>query len=58
MNIREGDKTEETHRYGDQTEDYWRGCGRGEWAKWVRGIKKSTEIIASLYINLGVNLKK
>ena len=24
----EGDKTEETHKYGEQTEGYWRGCGR------------------------------
>ena len=23
-----GDKTEETHKYGEQTERYWRGCGR------------------------------
>ena len=40
MNIREGkqnniktgreDKTEETHKYGEQTEGYWRGCGRGD----------------------------
>ena len=27
---REGDKTEETHKYGEQTEGYWRGCGRGD----------------------------
>ena len=26
---REGDKTEETLKYGEQTEDYWRVCGRG-----------------------------
>ena len=26
---REGDKTEETLKYGEQTEGYWRGCGRG-----------------------------
>ena len=33
--------------------------GEGVWAKWVRGIKKSTpEIIASLYTNLDVNFKK
>ena len=25
---REGDKTEETHKYGEQTEGYWRGFGR------------------------------
>ena len=24
---REGDKTEETHKYGEQTEGYWRGMG-------------------------------
>ena len=40
MNIREGktkiiqkqggDKTEETHKYGEQTEGYWRGGGRGD----------------------------
>ena len=55
---REGDKTEETHKYGEQTEGYWRGCGRGEWAKWVRGTKESTpEIIVALYANLDVNLK-
>ena len=23
------DKTEETHKYGEQTEGYWRVCGRG-----------------------------
>ena len=27
---REGNKTEETHKYGGQTEGYWRGCGRGD----------------------------
>ena len=27
---REGDKTEETHKYGEQTEGYWRGFGRGD----------------------------
>ena len=27
---REGDKTEETHKYGEQTEGYWRDCGRGD----------------------------
>ena len=43
-------KTEETHKYGEQTEGYWRGCERGEWAKWVRGTKESTpEIIVALY---------
>ena len=48
----EGDKTEETHKYGEQTEGYWRGCGRGGWTKWVRGTKESTpEIIISLYAN-------
>ena len=31
----------------------------GGWAKWVRGTKESTpEIIAALYANLHVNLKK
>ena len=25
---REGDKTEKTHKYGEQTEGYGRGCGR------------------------------
>ena len=28
------------------------------WAKWVRGIKESTEIIVSLYANLDVNFQK
>ena len=27
---REGDKTEETHKYGEQTEGYRRGCGKGD----------------------------
>ena len=27
------------------------GLWEGGWAKWVRGIKESTEIIASLYTN-------
>ena len=40
MNIREGkqnqyknreeDETEETHKYGESTEGYWRGCGKGD----------------------------
>ena len=62
MNIREGkqkyyknmemDKTEETHKYGKQTEGCWRGCGGGGSAKRVRGIKESTpEIIVALYAN-------
>ena len=55
---RDGDKTKETHKYGEQTEGCWRGCGRWEWAKWVRSIKESTKIIASLYTNLDVNFKK
>ena len=25
-----GGKTEETHKYGEQTEGYWRGCGKGD----------------------------
>ena len=45
---REGDKTEETHKYGEQTEGCQRGCGRGGWSKWVRGTKESTpEIIVA-----------
>ena len=48
---REGDKTKETHKYGEKTEGCWRVCGGRGWAKWVRGIKESTEIIASLYTN-------
>ena len=28
--FREGDKTEETHEHGEQTEGYWRGCARGD----------------------------
>ena len=31
---RERDKTEETHKYGEQTEGYWRGCGRGDGLNW------------------------
>ena len=27
---REGDNTEETHKYGEQTQGYRRGAGRGE----------------------------
>ena len=55
----EGDKTEETHTYGEQTEGYGRGCGRGGWAKWVRGTKESTpETIVALYANLDVYFKK
>ena len=30
----------------------------GEWAKWVRGTKESTEIIVALYANLDVNKNK
>ena len=26
---KEGDKTEEIHKYGEQAEGCWRGCGRG-----------------------------
>ena len=43
-----GTKTEETHKYGEQTEGCWRGCGRRDGLNWARGIK---EIIASLYAN-------
>ena len=25
-----GDKGEETLKYGEQTEGFWRGCGRGD----------------------------
>ena len=28
-NIKTGRGTEETHKYGEQTEGCWRGCGRG-----------------------------
>ena len=27
---REGDKTDETHKHGEQTEGCWRGCGKGD----------------------------
>ena len=27
---REGDKTEEIHKYGEQNEGYWKGCERGD----------------------------
>ena len=49
---REGDKTEETHRYGEQT-GLLVGLWEGGWAKWVRGPRESTpEIITALYANL------
>ena len=62
MNIREGkqkqyknreeDRTEETHKYGEQTEGCWRGCGRGDGLNGGRGIKESTpEISVALYAN-------
>ena len=55
---REGDKTEETHKYGEQT-GLQEGLWEGGWAKWVRGTKESApEIIVALYANLDVNLKK
>ena len=42
----------------ENKQGYWRGCGRGGQAKWVRGTKESTpEIIVALYANLDVNLK-
>ena len=48
---REGDKTEETHKYGGQT-GLLEGLCEGEWDKWVRGTKESTpEIIVALYAN-------
>ena len=46
----EGDKTKETLEFGEQTEGYQKGCGRGGLAKWVRGSKESIpEIIFALY---------
>ena len=27
---RQGDKTEEIHKYGEQTEGYWRDYGKGD----------------------------
>ena len=49
---KEGDKTEETHKYGEQTEGYWRGCGRWDGLNGQRGTKESTpEIIVVLYAN-------
>ena len=48
---REGDKTEETLKYGEQT-----GLPEGGWAKWGRGIKEPTvAITVVLYVNLDVN---
>ena len=47
---REGDKTEETHKYGEQR--VTGGGVGGGWAKWVRGIKESTpEITVALCAN-------
>ena len=61
MNIREGKQSNIRTGRGtkqkrlinmDNKLSYWRGCGRGGWAKWVRGIKESTpEIIVALYAN-------
>ena len=48
-NIKTGRGTKHKRlKYGEQTEGCWRGCGRGGWAKWVRGIRESTpEIIVA-----------
>ena len=56
-NIKTGKGTKhKTLKYGEQTEGYWRGCGRGEELNGLRGIKESSpEIIVALYANLNVN---
>ena len=45
---REGDNTEETLKYREQT-GLLEGLWEGEWAKWVKGIKKAStsEIIVA-----------
>ena len=61
MNIREGKQKEYKNREGDKNirdPSMWRtnrglleeGC-EGGWAKWLRGIKESSEIIVALYAN-------
>lgn len=46
---REGDKTQETLKHGEQREGYWTACG-GLRAKWVRDTQESTpEITVALY---------
>ena len=69
MNIREGkhkyknrkgDKTEETHKYGEQTEGYGRGGGRGEGLNGGGALRNL--LLKSLFhymlTNLDVNFKK
>ena len=49
---REGDKTEETHKYGEQTEACWRGCGRGDGPNGKGALRNLLlEIIVALYAN-------
>ena len=56
----EGDKTEETHKYGEQTEGCWRGCGRGDGLN-GQGASRNL-LLKSLFhymlTNLDVNFKK
>ena len=52
---REGDKTEETLKYGEQT-----GLPEGGWAKWVRGLRNLLlkSLLHHVLTNLDVNYKK
>ena len=54
---REGDKTEETHKYREQTEDCWRVYGGGGWAKCVRALRNLLlkSLLHHMLTNLDVN---
>ena len=57
---REGDKTEKTQKYGEQTEDYWRGCGRRDGLNGEGALRNLLLKLLFHYMltNLDVNFKK
>ena len=57
---RERDKTEETHKYGDQTEGHWRGSGRGDGLNGEGALRSllRKSLLQYMLTNLDVNCKK
>ena len=57
---REGDKTEETHKYREQTEGCWRVCGRGDGLNGEGALRNLPlkSLLHYMLTNLDLNFKK
>ena len=57
---RVGDKTEETLKYGEQTEGCWRGCGQGDGLNGQGALRNLLlkSLLHHVLTNLDVNYKK